>query len=101
MTDATLTLILGVVTLAGAGMSTAIVYLFKSIVDLQKESKEQQRELGELKGNQDSIKDLSREVLKVVYSAVKGEAVDIEKVHEDINLSLGRNLFNEMKNKGD
>jgi hypothetical protein len=55
---------------AGAAMVGAIGVLFKTVMGLNKKQNTMNRELGELKGKQDGIRGLSKEVLDTVHRAV-------------------------------
>lgn len=63
---------------AGGTMCAAIAVLFKTVMGLAKKQNTMNRELGELKGKQDGIKELSREVLDTVHRAAARHRPDGE-----------------------
>jgi len=59
-----------VITAAGAALSTAIGILWKTVIDVTKEQKETNRQLGKLEGRHEGIEHLSKQVLDTVHRAV-------------------------------
>lgn len=62
-----------VVVAAGTALTGAVTYLFKQVMDLAKKQTAQALEIGELKGRQKGIQELSAEVLRTVHSALNTE----------------------------
>lgn len=54
-----------------AGMGTAIGVLFRRTIQLTDKQAELSQDLGELRGRQDGIKELSVQVLETVHRAMK------------------------------
>ena len=52
---------------AAAAMTTAIAFLFRTVMTLHKDHNIMSSELGELKGKQKGIEELSNKVLDVVH----------------------------------
>jgi len=52
---------------AAAAMTTAIAFLFRTVMSLNKDHTKMASELGELKGRQQGIEELSNKVLDVVH----------------------------------
>jgi hypothetical protein len=52
---------------AAAAMTTAIAFLFRTVMTLHKDHTKMASDLGELKGKQKGIEDLSNKVLDVVH----------------------------------
>ena len=60
-----------VVIAAGTALAGAVTYLFRQVMYLAKKQSELRFEVGELKGRQEGIRDLSREVLRTVREAIE------------------------------
>ena len=52
---------------AAAAMATAIAFLFRTVMSLNKDHAKMSSDLGELKGRQKGIEELSNKVLDVVH----------------------------------
>ena len=52
---------------AAAAMTTAIAFLFRTVMTLHKDQSKMSSELGQLKGRQEGIEELSNKVLDVVH----------------------------------
>jgi len=52
---------------AAAAMTTAIAFLFRTVMSLHKDQTQMSLELGRLKGRQQGIEELSNKVLDVVH----------------------------------
>ena len=52
---------------AAAAMTTAIAFLFRTVMSLNKDHAKMSSDLGELKGRQKGIEELSNKVLDVVH----------------------------------
>jgi len=52
---------------AAACMTTAIGFLFKTVIALHRDQRDMALELGQLKGKQEGIEELSNRVLSVVH----------------------------------
>lgn len=65
-----------VVVAAGTALTGAVTYLFKQVMDLSKKQTAQALEIGQLKGRQRGIQELSAEVLRTVHSALNQEQDD-------------------------
>lgn len=52
---------------AAAAMTTAIAFLFRTVMSLHKDQTQMSSELGRLKGRQQGIEELSNKVLDVVH----------------------------------
>ena len=52
---------------AAAAMTTAIAFLFRTVMSLHKDQNSMASDLGELKGKQKGIEELSNKVLDVVH----------------------------------
>lgn len=52
---------------AAAAMTTAIAFLFRTVMSLHKDHNSMASDLGELKGKQQGIEELSNKVLDVVH----------------------------------
>lgn len=55
---------------AGGGMATAIALLFKTVMETNKKHTDLSVEVGELRGKNEGIQNLSAEVLETVHRAV-------------------------------
>ena len=62
-----------VVVAAGTALTGAVTYLFKQVMDLSKKQTAQALEIGQLKGRQKGIQELSAEVLRTVHNALSDE----------------------------
>lgn len=60
-----------VVIAAGTALTGAITYLFKQVMYLSRKQAALSLEIGELKGRQAGIQDMSSEVLKTVHNAIR------------------------------
>lgn len=56
---------------AGTALTGAITYLFKQVMYLSRKQAALSLEIGELKGRQAGIQDMSSEVLKTVHNAIR------------------------------
>lgn len=56
---------------SGAALTGAITYLFKQVMYLSRKQAALSLEIGELKGRQQGIQDMSSEVLKTVHNAIR------------------------------
>ena len=52
---------------AAAAMTTAIAFLFRTVMSLHKDYAKMSSDLGELKGKQNGIEELSNKVLDIVH----------------------------------
>lgn len=55
----------------GSAMCAAIAYLFKTVMGLNDKQADLQEKIGELRGNQQGIENLSAKVLEEVHNATK------------------------------
>jgi hypothetical protein len=53
---------------AAAAMTTAIAFLFRTVMDLHKDQRDLSERFGELNGRQKGIEELSDKVLRIVHS---------------------------------
>ena len=74
-----------VVIAAGTALAGAVTYLFRQVMYLAKKQSELRFEVGELKGRQEGIRDLSREVLRTVREAIESSnSSGIQSVADEI-----------------
>ena len=62
-----------IVLAAGGALAGAIGVMYKTIMDMNKDQSDIREELGQLKGKQDGIENLSAEVLQTVHDALKNK----------------------------
>ena len=62
-----------IVLAAGGALAGAIGVMYKTIMDMNKDQADIREELGQLKGKQDGIENLSAEVLQTVHDALKNK----------------------------
>jgi len=62
-----------VVLAAGGALTGAIGIMYKTIMQLNKDQSDIREELGQLKGKQSGIENLSSEVLQTVHDALKNK----------------------------
>jgi hypothetical protein len=60
-----------IVLAAGSGLTAAIGIMYRTIITMNKDQANIREELGQMKGRQEGIEHLSREVLQTVHNAVK------------------------------
>lgn len=58
---------------AAGGMTTAVGFLFKNVIGLHEKQSVMSEQIGELKGREEGIKNLSAQVLETVHRAVNGD----------------------------
>lgn len=62
-----------IVLAAGGALAGAIGVMYKTIMDMNKDQADIREELGQLKGKQDGIENLSSEVLQTVHDALSNK----------------------------
>jgi len=62
-----------IVLAAGGALAGAIGVMYKTIMNMNKDQADIREELGQLKGKQDGIENLSAEVLQTVHDALKNK----------------------------
>lgn len=60
-----------IVLAAGAALTGAIGVMYRTIISMNKDQANIREELGQMKGKQDGIEHLSKEVLQTVHNAIK------------------------------
>ena len=60
-----------IVLAAGTALTGAIGVMYRTIISMNKDQANIREELGQMKGKQDGIEHLSREVLQTVHNAMK------------------------------
>jgi hypothetical protein len=56
---------------AAAAMTTAIAFLFRTVIDLHRDQRDLSEKFGELNGRQKGIEELSEKVLTIVHRNTK------------------------------
>lgn len=56
---------------AAAAMTTAIAFLFRTVMDLHKDQRDLSERFGKLNGRQEGIEELSEKVLTIVHRNTK------------------------------